>query len=836
MFAGAKPKKVPEAGRSKLFTGVLGAMFFASGAVALIYEGAWQRQFTLLFGSAAPATAAVLVAYFLGLGLGSLLLGRFAARWRQPILVYGILEVIVGLGALLVEPILSLYAGVYPGIFARYESGGTTFLWVKGALAFAAIAVPTMGMGGTLPVLARMFEDQRERFGEFTATLYGVNTAGAAIGVLLFPLLLGWAGMKAAIGFGVGTNIAIGCAAILLCRRGEFRCVHPKQILAARSGRRLLPWMALAFISGFVTFVLQVGWTRAFAQVHENSVYSFSIVVASFIAAIATGALLARTLLRRKWPAWRAMRAGWIAGGLLTLGTPAIFLRLTDGLKYAASAPGGGPFHASLWIALFVVVFIPITLLGVALPLILHEAATTKTSGPASTVTGTILAANIGGSVAGAWAGGFLFPYGPGLWGTIIVAGTVALAAAMLLGGKTVAWRFVLASGCIALGALLLRQDSPRTRVDTNATEARRREQLISLSEGAHGVVAVVERAGSRRLKLNNNYVLGGTFATGDERMQAHIPLVLHSNPRRIAFLGYGTGITAGGATFHHPEHVTALELVPEVAEAASAFFSDENLNFSNRPGARIVLEDARNFLRGSREQFDVIIGDLVVPWRSGEGALYTLENFRAARDRLAPNGIFCAWLPMFQLGEEDFRMILRTFQVAFPGEVLLWRGDFSPTEPALALIGSLPGNPRLNPETVRMRLAALTPDPLNPQLKHPEVFWMHFAGVAPEEHAGAPVKELNTENLPGVEMRVTRPQPFIGRALQRFENASRNPLTVAHLEALPEEARKGVEAGQLMAEFTLLLSEGKEHEARALEQSLRVVLGSEAARSLFGR
>ena len=90
---------------------LLGAMFLLSGAVALLYEAAWQRQFTLLFGSAAPATAVVLAAYFAGLGLGSYVMGKFGARWRQPLRVYGILEWVTAAGALLVAPVLTLYAG-----------------------------------------------------------------------------------------------------------------------------------------------------------------------------------------------------------------------------------------------------------------------------------------------------------------------------------------------------------------------------------------------------------------------------------------------------------------------------------------------------------------------------------------------------------------------------------------------------------------------------------------------------------------------------------------------------------------------------------------------------
>src|SRR5688572_28653520 len=97
----------------------VGLIFLASGAVALIYEGIWQRQFTLLFGSSAPATAAVLAAYFGGLGLGALVIGFFAGRLRNPLKVYAFLEAFIAASALLVTPLLELYADHYHHWFER---------------------------------------------------------------------------------------------------------------------------------------------------------------------------------------------------------------------------------------------------------------------------------------------------------------------------------------------------------------------------------------------------------------------------------------------------------------------------------------------------------------------------------------------------------------------------------------------------------------------------------------------------------------------------------------------------------------------------------------------
>src|SRR5688572_23719823 len=106
-------------------------LFFSSGALALIYEVIWQRQFALVFGSAAPATAAVLAAYFAGLGLGSRVLGAAAAKWQHPLRTYAVLEALIGVGALMVTPLLQGFERVYPWLFEQLAASPSIFLFAK---------------------------------------------------------------------------------------------------------------------------------------------------------------------------------------------------------------------------------------------------------------------------------------------------------------------------------------------------------------------------------------------------------------------------------------------------------------------------------------------------------------------------------------------------------------------------------------------------------------------------------------------------------------------------------------------------------------------------------
>ena len=123
------------------------AFAFVSGAAALVYEVLWVRRFVALFGATAPAASATLSALFLGLAVGSLVVGRRSARWRRPLRAYGILEVCMALGALLVIPALGLYERVYPAIYNGSFNHPLVFVAVKTALAAGALFVPAFRLG-----------------------------------------------------------------------------------------------------------------------------------------------------------------------------------------------------------------------------------------------------------------------------------------------------------------------------------------------------------------------------------------------------------------------------------------------------------------------------------------------------------------------------------------------------------------------------------------------------------------------------------------------------------------------------------------------------------------
>jgi spermidine synthase len=116
------------------------------------------------------------------------------------------------------------------------------------------------------------------------------------------------------------------------------------------------------------------------------------------------------------------------------------------------------------------------------------------------------------------------------------------------------------------------------------------------------------------------------------------------------------------------------VELAPEMLRAAGEY-RDENRNVLDYPGLRVQVEDARNYLLRTEEQYDIITTDATHPANASSWTLFTEEFYRGVRDHLAPDGVFLQWVPLHSMRVEDYRAILRTMQSVFPNATLWYTG-----------------------------------------------------------------------------------------------------------------------------------------------------------------
>jgi spermidine synthase len=434
---------------------------------------------------------------------------------------------------------------------------------------------------------------------------------------------------------------------------------------------------------------------------------------------------------------------------------------------------------------------------------------------------GRLLGANAAGALIGAVLANFAGMRYLGLWVSFAVWSALALLAALLVMGKAPArgQGMRLGLALAAAGALII--TFPRSLPVAALSPG---DTVLAWRAGADGIAAVVASSGAtndRRIKLNNTYTLGGIDNAAQQARMGHLALLLHPRPRRVGFIGIATGITASAA-LRDPavESVTAVELSPEITALACEAFADANANLCSSDKVRVVVEDGRMFFRATRSIYDVIVGDLFVPWQAGTANLYTREQFEAVRDRLAAGGLFAQWLPLFQLDAVGFWGIAATFAAVFPNA---WLGiaDFQPSSPALMLVGwrdraGAPSRAVLERRCLEVLPLARLREPMLADADGVASFLV--GPVPPVLPPGVPLMTLDRPWLADHAPRVQRARPegwFVGRPLV----ASLAGVAAA---ATDDSLRASIALGQRLFEFCDIVErEGAERAGLWLDQHL---------------
>jgi spermidine synthase len=827
---------------------VIGAVFLVSGAVSLVYQVLWMKELGLLFGNTAQATATTLTAFFLGLATGGWTGGRTAARLARPLRAYGFLELGIAASALLYFLLFAAYEGAYPAIYRTLGGGGAGLVLAKFLLGIVLLVPASFFMGATLPVLGQHVVRDSGHLGRRGTALYALNTLGAALGAyaagFYLPPLLGFHGSYA---LAIAVNVVLGLA-VLGLSRGVPAAAAVSAPPAPDAPPPPVSWgriRALAVLTGFVTLGLEVLWTHMFAQVLHNSVYTFASILITFLAALALGSVLAHVLIRTGAPSVPAVMTLLLAGGVLVGVSPALFNAFTHGLSYIADTRNWGAYQLRVFALAGGVMFLPTLLIGTVFPYLLKLSEGVP-GGPGRTI-GRLAAVNTSAAIAGSLAAGFLLLEWVGLWPSVRVMAMAAILGAFIPSRRVVPpgreWTAApMAVLLLVLSGVITAGQPPRVKVDPNADG----EKLLKVWEGSMGVVAVVQDDHGLKIKVDNHYALGGSASERAERRQGMIPLLLHPAPRDVFFLGMGTGITAGAAVTPAVETITICELVPDAVAAAREFFNPFANGLFQDPRTRILAEDGRNYLRATGDTFDVVISDLFVPWKRGSGSLYTREHYRTIRDRLNPGGLFAQWIPMYQVSEREFTIIARTMLEVFPS-VTVWRGDFFPRNPIVALIGARDPEP-LDPKAVLDRLAGTDdPDLLMDSGESLEsrfhAFLLGYAGNLARASSLVANAPVNTDDRPRIEYTAPVTQRRVGARKDHWFTQDRllgflEALRAAvpwesdpYLEGLTDRERGYCQAGLLLFKGKVERDMGDEAAAEATTRELETFLHSLSAK-----
>jgi spermidine synthase len=167
-------------------------------------------------------------------------------------------------------------------------------------LTWVVLLVPATGMGATLPLLTRALATVEPRFGSVLGWLYGWNTTGGVLGIVIAEsLLVGAFGIRGTAVTAAALGLSAAAATAILNRRYW----RPDPNLAAtqrRAGSSSADrtWTFVAFVSGFCLLALEVLWFRLLLLFVMGDSLAFALMLAIVLAGVGAGGLLSALWLQ----------------------------------------------------------------------------------------------------------------------------------------------------------------------------------------------------------------------------------------------------------------------------------------------------------------------------------------------------------------------------------------------------------------------------------------------------------------------------------------------------------------------------------------------------------
>jgi predicted membrane-bound spermidine synthase/tetratricopeptide (TPR) repeat protein len=466
--------------------------------------------------------------------------------------------------------------------------------------------------------------------------------------------------------------------------------------------------LVLAYaVSGLVAMLYEVAWSRVLVLVLGSSTYAYTIMLGTFLLGLALGAGV-MTRLASRWSSpllvagvvQAVIAVATLASVRLVEELPFLYLRAWETFQPSPRGLMGVQFLLAAGLMI-----LPTLGLGAMFPVAMRGL--NPRGDGAGRVVGWAYALNTVGAIAGSVLAGFVLLPQIGSQRTMLlgVALNVALVVIALLAAPpspsfVLRWR-----GAFALGLLLVAGNLIATAPAWNAAvlssgvfryvrdyagldrdgfrERARRiaGDILMFEEGLTCTVTVSRTPESVTLMVNGKPDASAPSGLGNpldtnappafydlptQILLGQLPLLLAPRQDNVLVVGLGSGLTVGSVLTHPVRSVECIELEDAVVRG-SRFFEEHNRRPLADPRTAIVVNDARNHLLVTDRLYDVIISEPSNPWIPGAANLFTREAFEQSRQRLAPDGVFCQWLQLYELQTSDFATVLRTFTSVFP-------------------------------------------------------------------------------------------------------------------------------------------------------------------------
>jgi spermidine synthase len=679
------------------------ALYALTGFSGLLAEQGFEKYVQLLVGATASASAAVLLACFLGFALGGAAAARLVRQGRvaRPLLAYGLVELAVGVSCIafsyafhpamaVLAPLQNLFAGAGLKFQVRFLCGCL--------LVLPAAAL----MGASFPLIALALDHTSPIGRKRWTQAYAVNLAGALAGSLAAPFfILPACGLRGALWlcFAIGAGVC-AVAARLPDPPPAASAEPPSGPAPISRDIRLL--LAASFASGAIFFALEVIWTHLIGVVIGSGIYAFSWM----LAAVLLGLLLGAALVNRGARTRRLVRPSRIfqCAALLLLVQFGLWDRAPGFFTLTPPAWLQNSFYFAELFKLYVAILLvapPAAVLGLIYPRLL---ASPHLQGEGSAwLTGYLSAANSLGCLSGALLGIFVLVPVAGsevslkaiilllglFWflflrreplprGRLLRAAVVAMVLLAPTLGRWWDWGSLTAGkgndfgqaptrSAPAAGARYLPPSFVFRQEDVQGGLTTVVEQTILTGEVAHTV---------RTLFTNGKFQSDDNQDWGAAQAQfgfSAVPSLFVPDYGRALLIGLGAGHGATALRRLGYREIAVAEFAPGIVQAARQCFAGFNEAILDDPRVHLFLEDGRNvLLTDPHHQYDLIAIELASVWLAGATNLYSQEFYQLAHQRLRPGGVLQQWVQLHHVSPREIASELATVRSVFP-YVGLW-------------------------------------------------------------------------------------------------------------------------------------------------------------------
>ncbi len=405
----------------------------------------------------------------------------------------------------------------------------------------------------------------------------------------------------------------------------------------------MIKW--ILFSTGFVAMAMEVVWTRAFTPVLKTQVYSFAMIVFTYLGATFLGSWMYRRDLRRNRPRSTETLMATLA---VTAFVPVL---VNDSRLVVANWMGN--LDAFSVIILLASIGPVCTLLGYLTPSLIDEYGTGQ-----PTKAGQAYAINVVGCILGPLFACYVLLPRLSERHALILLGLPFFVFSSLLCRARPRWLqlgWVAIAGVLVMSAGFLVRDFEGMLQQSQKSTTIRRDYTAS--------VISMETDRGKWLLVNG---IGMTALSPITKFMVHLPLAFHhGQPESALVICFGMGTTYRSALTWKID-TTAVELVPSVTKAFGFYHADA-ARFIDDPNGHMITDDGRRYLKRTDKKFDVIVVDPPPPVQAaGSSLLFSKEFYELAKQHLRPGGILQMWYP----GDDETattQAVIRSIHESFP-------------------------------------------------------------------------------------------------------------------------------------------------------------------------